>query len=105
MAGLRLHAPLARDVTIASYSLVKGLYMPWSTRCSGIQCWFFWDRIGVSVTEITYFHRGGPARHLHHEREEGFYVVGGEYVIEVGDERYELGPGGSVPAPRKAAHV
>ncbi len=60
---------------------------------------------GLCVVEITAFHKGGPARHLHHEQDEWFYVVEGEYVIEVGEERYELGPGDSVLAPRKVAHV
>jgi mannose-6-phosphate isomerase-like protein (cupin superfamily) len=60
---------------------------------------------GLSVAEITYFHKGGPAWHLHHEQDEWFYVVEGEYVIEVGEERYELGPGDSVLAPRKVEHV
>ncbi len=60
---------------------------------------------GLSVAEITYAHKGGPPRHLHHEQDEWFYVVEGEYVIEVGEERYELGPGDSVLAPRKVAHV
>jgi len=60
---------------------------------------------GLSVAEITSLHKGGPARHLHHEQEEWFYVVKGEYVIEVGEERYEPGPGDSVLAPRKVAHV
>ena len=60
---------------------------------------------GLAICEITSFHKGGPARHLHHEQDEWFYVVEGEYVIEVGEERYELGPGDSVLAPRKVAHV
>jgi mannose-6-phosphate isomerase-like protein (cupin superfamily) len=60
---------------------------------------------GLSVAEITHSHKGGPARHLHHEQDEWFYVVESEYVIEVGEERYELGPGDSVLAPRKVAHV
>jgi mannose-6-phosphate isomerase-like protein (cupin superfamily) len=60
---------------------------------------------GLSVAEITYVHKGGPPRHLHHEQDEWFYVVEGEYVIEVGEERYELGPGDSVLAPRKVAHA
>jgi mannose-6-phosphate isomerase-like protein (cupin superfamily) len=60
---------------------------------------------GLSVAEITSLHKGGPARHLHHEQDEWFYVVEGEHVIEVGAERYELGPGDSVFAPRKVAHV
>jgi mannose-6-phosphate isomerase-like protein (cupin superfamily) len=60
---------------------------------------------GLSVAEITSLHKGGPARHLHHEQDEWFYVLEGEYVIEVGEERYEPGPGDSVFAPRKVAHV
>jgi mannose-6-phosphate isomerase-like protein (cupin superfamily) len=60
---------------------------------------------GLSVTEIIDVEKGGPARHLHHEQEEWFYVLQGEYVIEVGEERYELGPGDCVLAPRKVAHA
>ena len=60
---------------------------------------------GLCVAEITSLHRGGPGRHLHREQDEWFYVLEGEYVIEVGEERYEPGPGDSVFAPRKVAHV
>jgi len=60
---------------------------------------------GLSVSELIDVEKGGPSRHLHHEQEEWFYVVEGEYVIEVGEERYELGPGDSVLAPRKVEHV
>jgi mannose-6-phosphate isomerase-like protein (cupin superfamily) len=60
---------------------------------------------GLCVTEVIDVEKGGPARHLHHEQEEWFYVVEGRYVIEVGEERYELGSGDSVLAPRKVAHV
>ena len=60
---------------------------------------------GLCVTEITSLHKGGPARHLHHEQDEWFYVLDGEYVIEVGEERYEPGPGDSVLAPREVAHA
>jgi uncharacterized cupin superfamily protein len=42
---------------------------------------------------------------LHHEQDEWFYVLQGEYVIEVGEKRYEPGPGYRVLAPRKVAHV
>lgn len=59
----------------------------------------------LSVAEITSVHKGGPVRHLHHEQEEWFYVLEGEHVIEVGEERYEVGPGDSVLAPREVAHV
>ena len=57
------------------------------------------------VIENTNDSKGGPPRHLHHEQEEWFYVVEGEYVAEVGDERHRLGPGDSVFAPRGTPHV
>jgi mannose-6-phosphate isomerase-like protein (cupin superfamily) len=60
---------------------------------------------GLSIAEITSLHKGGPARHLHHEQDEWFYVVEGEYVIVAGEEHYELGPGDSVLAPRKVVYV
>ena len=60
---------------------------------------------GLFISEIIDDLKGGPARHLHHEQEEWFYVVKGEYIIESGDERYRLGPGDSVLAPRKVPHV
>jgi mannose-6-phosphate isomerase-like protein (cupin superfamily) len=60
---------------------------------------------GLSVVEIASLHKGGPARHLHHEQDEWFYIVEGEHVIEVGEERYEVGPGDSLLAPRKMAHA
>ncbi len=57
------------------------------------------------IIENTNDSKGGPPRHLHHEQEEWFYVVEGEYVAGIGDERYRLGPGDSVFAPRKMPHV
>ena len=49
--------------------------------------------------------KGGPARHVHHAQDEWFYVLVGSYVLEVGDERFELGPGDSAFAPRAVPHV
>ncbi len=60
---------------------------------------------GLFITEITDVLKGGVARHFHHEQEEWFCVIESEYIIEVGDERYKLGPGDSVFAPRKVEHV
>jgi mannose-6-phosphate isomerase-like protein (cupin superfamily) len=60
---------------------------------------------GLCVTEVTSLHKGGPVRHLHHGQDEWFYVVEGEHVIEVGEERYELGAGDSLLAPREVAHA
>ena len=47
----------------------------------------------------------GPPRHLHYDQDEWFYVVEGEFVIEVGQERFDMKPGDSLLAPRQAPHV
>lgn len=49
--------------------------------------------------------RGGPARHLHYDQDEWFYVLDGEFLIEVGADRYTFLPGDSLLAPRTAPHV
>ncbi len=60
---------------------------------------------GLCIVEVTDVLKGGVARHFHYEQEEWFYVIESDYIIEIGDERYKLGPGDSVLAPRKVAHV
>jgi mannose-6-phosphate isomerase-like protein (cupin superfamily) len=57
------------------------------------------------VVEMTHHAQGGPGRHFHYEQDEWFYVVEGEYVLEVGHERIRLKPGDSVFGPRKVPHV
>lgn len=57
------------------------------------------------VIENTNRARGGPARHLHLEQDELFYVLEGQYRIEVGSERFTLAPGDSLLAPRGVPHV
>lgn len=49
--------------------------------------------------------KGGPPRHLHHEQDEWFYAVKGEFAFEVGNEKLRLKPGDSLFAPRKIPHV
>jgi mannose-6-phosphate isomerase-like protein (cupin superfamily) len=48
--------------------------------------------------------KGGPPRHFHHEQDEWFYVIKGDFAFEVGDERFALGPGDSLLAPRIVPH-
>jgi mannose-6-phosphate isomerase-like protein (cupin superfamily) len=48
---------------------------------------------------------GGPPRHLHHNRDEFWYVLAGEYVIEVGSDQYRAQPGDCVLGPRNIPHV
>ncbi len=49
--------------------------------------------------------RGGPPRHVHFAQDEWFYVTEGEFLIEVGQERFRATPGDSLFAPRMIPHV
>ena len=63
------------------------------------------DSNGMLVIENSFHAQGGPARHLHHTQDEWFYAVEGEFMIEVGQERFRLKPGDSLLAPRQVPHV
>jgi len=58
---------------------------------------FLWENIMTT--------QGGPGRHLHHAQDEWFYVLEGEYVVEVGEERHFLHPGDSIFLPREVPHA
>jgi mannose-6-phosphate isomerase-like protein (cupin superfamily) len=60
---------------------------------------------GLYIFEGTSIVKGGPPRHVHLEQDEWFYVIKGEFRFEVGDEKFTVGPGGSVFGPRKVPHV
>src|SRR5258706_1071822 len=63
------------------------------------------DPNGLLVVENTLYKKRGPARHLHYDQDEWFYVVEGEFIIEIGKQRLTLNPGDSIIAPRKVPHV
>jgi mannose-6-phosphate isomerase-like protein (cupin superfamily) len=54
----------------------------------------------LCVTEVTSLRKGGPVRHLHHGQDEWFYVVEGEYIIEIGDQR-DTDYGRAIPSSRR----
>ena len=58
----------------------------------------------VLVAEIAHHAKGGPPRHLHRDQDEWFHVIEGAYIVEIGDERYLLGPGDSAFGPRGVPH-
>lgn len=60
---------------------------------------------GLFVLENTFHAKGGPARHLHHNQDEWFYALEGEFLMEVGQERLILHPGDSLLASREVPHV
>jgi mannose-6-phosphate isomerase-like protein (cupin superfamily) len=57
------------------------------------------------ILENTFLAKGGPARHLHYDQEEWFYILEGEFLFEVGEQRFHLYPGDSLLAPRRVPHV
>lgn len=63
------------------------------------------DSNGLIIIENTFRTKGGPARHLHYDQDEWFYAVEGEFIIEVGEEKFKMKPGDSLLAPRQIPHV
>jgi quercetin 2,3-dioxygenase len=49
--------------------------------------------------------KGGPPRHLHHGQDEWFYVVRGDFVMEIGSDRFRLSAGDSSLGPREIPHA
>jgi mannose-6-phosphate isomerase-like protein (cupin superfamily) len=60
---------------------------------------------GLFVMEHTHLLPGGPPLHLHLNQEEWFYVMEGEVVFQVGEQRVHLHAGDSVLAPRRVPHT
>jgi quercetin dioxygenase-like cupin family protein len=49
--------------------------------------------------------KGGPAMHVHHSQDEWFYIISGEFIAQVGEDRFTLKAGDSAFAPRKIPHA
>ena len=62
-------------------------------------------RLAVFVVPVGQHHafHGAPL-HVHHEQDEFLYVLAGEFVAEVGGERFRLKPGDSLLMPMKVPH-
>lgn len=48
---------------------------------------------------------GGPPLHIHPFQDEWFYVLEGEYLFQVGEEKYQLNPGDTIFLPRNVKHA
>ncbi len=49
--------------------------------------------------------KGGPPLHIHPFQDEWFYVVEGEYLFQVGDEKFEMKTDDTIFLPRKVQHA
>jgi quercetin dioxygenase-like cupin family protein len=95
--------------TSKQYSLTRG------TGVSDV--WFFGGaRISVKTggaetdgrlyqAHIVEQRGGGPPLHIHNNADETFYIIDGELLVFVGDERIEAGPGDFVFGPRGVPHA
>ncbi|KQN24326.1 hypothetical protein ASF00_15905 [Sphingomonas sp. Leaf34] len=57
------------------------------------------------VIEQANQRRGGPPMHVHHGEDELFYVLDGEYAVQVGETRYALKTGDCILGPRGVPHA
>jgi quercetin dioxygenase-like cupin family protein len=49
--------------------------------------------------------KGGPPLHIHPFQEEWFYVIEGEYLFQVGDDKYQMRAGDTIFLPRNVQHA
>lgn len=57
------------------------------------------------AVEVIISQKGGPPKHIHHDQDEWWYILEGEFIVEIGDERFHLKPGDSLFGPRKIPHA
>lgn len=48
---------------------------------------------------------GGPPLHIHPFQDEWFYVVEGEYLFQVGEDKYQMKSGDTIFLPRNVQHA
>lgn len=58
----------------------------------------------VSVLETQEPPGFGPPLHVHHDCAEAFYVLEGEYVMQLGEEEVVCGPGSFIFVPQGVPH-
>jgi quercetin dioxygenase-like cupin family protein len=60
----------------------------------------------IAVFEITGIEPyGGPPLHLHPSQDEWIYVVEGEYLIQVGEDKHQMKTGDTIFLPRNVKHA
>lgn len=57
------------------------------------------------VLEQSNHKKGGPRQHLHHGEDELFYSLEGDYIVEIGSDRFRLQTGDCVLGPRGIPHA
>jgi quercetin 2,3-dioxygenase len=58
----------------------------------------------ISFMELTAPPKSGPPLHVHHREDETYYALSGEFLFEVGGEKYSIPQGATIFAPRDIPH-
>ena len=59
----------------------------------------------LSVFEYVGKEKGGPPLHVHPHQDEIFFIVQGEYLFQVGEEKHTLKAGDTIFLPRTVPHA
>ena len=60
----------------------------------------------LSVLEQTGLtHKGGPPLHVHPNQDEWFYIIEGEYLFQIGEEKFQAKAGDTLFLPRNVKHA
>lgn len=49
--------------------------------------------------------KGGPPLHIHPNQDEWFYIIDGEYLFQVGDDKCQMKAGDTIFLPRNVQHA
>lgn len=59
----------------------------------------------LSIFEYSGNEKGGPPLHMHPFQDEIFYIVEGEYLFQLGEEKFKLKSGDTIFLPRNIPHA
>ncbi len=59
----------------------------------------------LTVFEYTGNEKGGPPLHVHPHQDEIFFIVQGEYLFQVGEDKHSLMAGDTIFLPRTVPHA
>ena len=59
----------------------------------------------LTVFEYTGNDKGGPPLHVHPYQDETFFIVAGEYLFQVGEDKHHLKAGDTIFLPRTVPHA
>jgi quercetin 2,3-dioxygenase len=59
----------------------------------------------LTIFEYSGYEKGGPPLHKHLMQDEIFFIVEGEYLFQVGEEKHQLKKGDTIFLPRNIPHA